>query len=115
MKNFLRSQFIVIKVDHLLLLPIQLKIMLQLFIDNEFVDAASGKTFPTFNPATGKLIAKIAEGDKVRLQENFFKILVITFSIFSLMSIKPLPLPKGLSPEIRNGEKWMRLPVENSC
>ncbi len=30
----------------------------QLFIDNEFVDAASGKTFSTVDPATEKEIAK---------------------------------------------------------
>jgi aldehyde dehydrogenase (NAD+) len=37
---------------------------LQLFINNEFVDARSGKTFPTINPATGKKIVDVAEGDK---------------------------------------------------
>jgi acyl-CoA reductase-like NAD-dependent aldehyde dehydrogenase len=37
---------------------------LQLFINNEFVDAVSKKTFATINPATGKKIADIAEGDK---------------------------------------------------
>lgn len=36
----------------------------QLFINNEFVDAQSGKTFPTVNPANGKKLADIAEGDK---------------------------------------------------
>ncbi|KYM98179.1 PREDICTED: retinal dehydrogenase 1 [Cyphomyrmex costatus] len=36
----------------------------QLFIDNEFVDAASGRKFPTINPADGKVIAEISEGDK---------------------------------------------------
>jgi hypothetical protein len=29
------------------------------------VDSVSGKTFPTVNPATGKKIVDIAEGDKV--------------------------------------------------
>lgn len=28
------------------------------------MDARSGKTFPTINPATGKKIADVAEGDK---------------------------------------------------
>ena len=37
----------------------------QLFINNEFVDSVSGKTFPTVNPATGEKIVDIAEGDKV--------------------------------------------------
>ncbi|KAI8130824.1 hypothetical protein FF38_00444 [Lucilia cuprina] len=36
----------------------------KLFINNEFVDAKSGKTFPTYNPATEKVIAQVAEGDK---------------------------------------------------
>ena len=36
----------------------------QLFIDNEFVDATSGRTFETIDPATEEVIAKVAEGDK---------------------------------------------------
>jgi len=39
----------------------------QLFINNEFVDSVSGKTFATVNPATGKKIVDIAEGDKVNV------------------------------------------------
>ncbi len=35
----------------------------QLFINGQFVDAASGKTFATPNPATGETLAHIAEGD----------------------------------------------------
>ncbi|CAJ0948154.1 unnamed protein product, partial [Mesorhabditis belari] len=36
----------------------------QLFINNDFVNAKSGKTFETFNPATGGKIADVAEADK---------------------------------------------------
>ncbi|XP_052864284.1 aldehyde dehydrogenase 1A1-like [Anopheles cruzii] len=36
----------------------------QIFINNQFVNAVSGKTFPTVNPSTGKKLADIAEGDK---------------------------------------------------
>src|SRR5579862_9391591 len=36
----------------------------QLLINGKWVDAASGKTFPTYNPATGDVLANIAEGDK---------------------------------------------------
>ncbi|XP_044013086.1 aldehyde dehydrogenase X, mitochondrial-like [Aphidius gifuensis] len=36
----------------------------QLFINNEFVDAKSGKKFPTINPATGRVITQVSEGDK---------------------------------------------------
>ncbi len=35
----------------------------KLFIDGRFTDAASGKTFPVVNPATGELIADVAEAD----------------------------------------------------
>lgn len=42
------------------------KIIFQLFIDNEWVDSKSGKTFKTYSPADGSLIAKVSEGGKVR-------------------------------------------------
>ncbi|CAF4814888.1 unnamed protein product [Pieris macdunnoughi] len=36
----------------------------QIFINNEWVDSQSGKTFPTYSPHDGSVIAHIAEGDK---------------------------------------------------
>ena len=36
----------------------------QLFIDGKFADAQSGKTFEVYNPATGDVLANVAEGDK---------------------------------------------------
>ena len=36
----------------------------KLLIDGKWVDAASGKTFDVYNPATGDVIAHVAEGDK---------------------------------------------------
>jgi betaine-aldehyde dehydrogenase len=36
----------------------------QLFIDGKFVDAESGKTFASPNPATGETFAEVAEADK---------------------------------------------------
>ena len=36
----------------------------KLLIDGEWVAAASGKTFPVYNPATGKVMAQVAEGGK---------------------------------------------------
>jgi len=36
----------------------------QLFINNQFVNSKSGKTFPDINPSTGAKIADIQEGDK---------------------------------------------------
>jgi acyl-CoA reductase-like NAD-dependent aldehyde dehydrogenase len=35
----------------------------KLFIDGQWTDAASGKTFETPNPATGETLASVAEGD----------------------------------------------------
>jgi len=52
----------------------------KLFINNEFVDAKSGKTFETLNPANGKVIANIAEADAadvdvaVKAARNAFKL-----------------------------------------
>ena len=36
----------------------------KLLIDGKWVNAASGKTFATYNPATGEVLAQIAEGDR---------------------------------------------------
>ncbi|MGH8477267.1 MAG: aldehyde dehydrogenase family protein, partial [Methylococcales bacterium] len=36
----------------------------KLFIGGEWVEAMSGKTFPVYNPATGEVIGRVAEGDK---------------------------------------------------
>jgi phenylacetaldehyde dehydrogenase len=36
----------------------------KLFINGQWAEAASGKTFQTPNPATGAPLASIAEGDK---------------------------------------------------
>jgi phenylacetaldehyde dehydrogenase len=36
----------------------------KMFINGKWVPAASGLTFPTYNPATGEVLSHIAEGDK---------------------------------------------------
>src|SRR5260370_9682853 len=36
----------------------------KLLINGKWVDAASGKTFATYNPATGEVLANVAAGDK---------------------------------------------------
>jgi acyl-CoA reductase-like NAD-dependent aldehyde dehydrogenase len=41
----------------------------QLFIDGQWVDAESGKTFATPNPATGETLAEVAEGDKADIDK----------------------------------------------
>ncbi|XP_058812621.1 retinal dehydrogenase 2-like [Topomyia yanbarensis] len=40
----------------------------KLFINNQFVEAKSGKTFPTINPATGQKIIDVAEGDSADVE-----------------------------------------------
>jgi len=36
----------------------------KMLINGKWVEAASGKLFPTFNPATGEVLSEIAEGDR---------------------------------------------------
>jgi phenylacetaldehyde dehydrogenase len=36
----------------------------KMLINGKWVEAASGKTFPTYNPATGEVLALVAEGDR---------------------------------------------------
>jgi phenylacetaldehyde dehydrogenase len=36
----------------------------KMLINGRWVNAASGKTFPTYNPATGEVLAQVAEGDR---------------------------------------------------
>lgn len=36
----------------------------KMLINGKWVEALSGKTFPTYNPATGEVLARVAEGDK---------------------------------------------------
>ncbi len=40
-----------------------------MLINGKWVQAASGKTFPTYNPATGEVLAKIAEGDREDIEQ----------------------------------------------
>jgi aldehyde dehydrogenase (NAD+) len=44
-------------------LPVKIR-QTKLLIDGKWVDATSGKTFETLNPATGEVIARVAEADK---------------------------------------------------
>ncbi|KAM9724229.1 aldehyde dehydrogenase, mitochondrial-like [Menidia menidia] len=41
----------------------------KLFINNEWQDAQSGKTFPTINPATGEVICQVAEANEVDVEK----------------------------------------------
>ena len=49
---------------------ISMSCFFQIFINNEYVNSVSGKTFPTTNPSNGQKIADIQEGDKVSSLPN---------------------------------------------
>ncbi|HUO25780.1 MAG TPA: aldehyde dehydrogenase family protein [Candidatus Aquilonibacter sp.] len=41
----------------------------KMLINGKWVNSASGKTFPTYNPATGEVLADVAEGDRKDIDE----------------------------------------------
>ncbi|KAF3437056.1 hypothetical protein FNV43_RR19809 [Rhamnella rubrinervis] len=49
-------------IEDLITPPVQIRYTKHL-INGQFVDAASGKTFPTYDPRSGEVIADVAEGD----------------------------------------------------
>ena len=59
---------------------LQFEIFTQIFVNNEWQESASGRTFPTINPATETIIADVQEGDKpdvdraVKAANNAFKL-----------------------------------------
>ncbi|OIW20081.1 hypothetical protein TanjilG_00572 [Lupinus angustifolius] len=51
------------QVDELITPPVEIRYTKHL-INGQFVEAASGKTFPTYDPRTGEVIAHVSEGDE---------------------------------------------------
>src|ERR1039458_3967315 len=41
----------------------------KMLINGKWVSSISGKTFPTYNPATGEILAQVAEGDREDIEE----------------------------------------------
>src|SRR5271156_5422174 len=41
----------------------------KMLIDGKWVNSISGKTFPTYNPATGEVLARVAEGDREDIEQ----------------------------------------------
>ncbi len=41
----------------------------KMLINGQWVPAISGKTFPTYNPATGEVLAQVAEGDSADIEQ----------------------------------------------
>ena len=74
----------------------------KLFINNEWVDAVSGKTFTTYDPTNGEKICDVAEADKadidkVELTPNQYRFQI---SLFRPLLPRMPPLHKALNGEI---------------
>jgi phenylacetaldehyde dehydrogenase len=41
----------------------------KMLINGNWVNSISGKTFPTYNPATGEVLAQVAEGDRDEIEQ----------------------------------------------
>src|SRR5258708_22037626 len=41
----------------------------KMLINGKWVNSISGKTFPTYNPATGEVLAQVAEGDQQDIEQ----------------------------------------------
>src|SRR5271168_4676003 len=41
----------------------------KMLINGQWVNSISGKTFPTYNPATGEILAQVAEGDREDIEQ----------------------------------------------
>ncbi len=41
----------------------------KMLVDGKWVDSVSGKTFDTYNPATGEVLARVAEGDRADIEQ----------------------------------------------
>ncbi|XP_010265814.1 PREDICTED: aldehyde dehydrogenase family 2 member B7, mitochondrial-like [Nelumbo nucifera] len=57
--------------EEVIIPPVQVE-HTQLLINGQFVDAASGRTFPTFDPRSGDLITHVAEGDEEDINRAVF-------------------------------------------
>ncbi len=51
----------------------------QIFINNQFVNSVSGKTFPIYNPATEEVIANVQEADAADV--DFIETLILKYWI----------------------------------
>jgi acyl-CoA reductase-like NAD-dependent aldehyde dehydrogenase len=49
----------------------------QIFINNQFVNSVSGKTFPIYNPATEEVIANVQEADAADV--DFIETLILKY------------------------------------
>uniref|UniRef100_A0A803TGN5 Aldehyde dehydrogenase 1 family member A2 n=1 Tax=Anolis carolinensis TaxID=28377 RepID=A0A803TGN5_ANOCA len=63
---FLVGRFLCAKLSsRLLCLPLPSLLLPQIFINNEWLDSESGRTFPVYNPALGEPICEVQEADQL--------------------------------------------------
>ena len=72
----------------------------KIFVGNEWQESASGKTFPTINPATEEKIADVQEGDKADVDRAVKGQLIskVSFGIFKLTKKNQRNFCKDLYP-----------------
>lgn len=59
-----KPKFTKVKLNEIFLIP-----FFKIFINGEWHNSVSGKTFPTINPTNGKLITEVQEGDKADIEK----------------------------------------------
>ena len=85
----------------------------KMLINGKWVEAASGKTFPTYNPATGEVLARVAEGDREDIDRAEVPKAVALLRIAAAESDAALiisPMYGTRSPALRNAIDWLTLP-----
>uniref|UniRef100_A0A673X091 aldehyde dehydrogenase (NAD(+)) n=1 Tax=Salmo trutta TaxID=8032 RepID=A0A673X091_SALTR len=75
-------------------------VSLQLFINNQWQDAVSKRSFPTINPATGEVICQVAEADKELETLDNGKPYAVSYSVDVPMVVKCLRYCAGWA------DKW---------
>lgn len=76
----------------------------QIFINNKWMNASSGKTFPVFNPATDKKIAEVADAS----EEETLQAIEAAATAFNSWSKQPAKARAAIL------KKWFQLVTENT-
>ncbi len=89
----------------------------KLFINNEFVNSASGKTFPTIDPATEEVICQISEGDKADVDKavKAAKVSINSCPSLGQLVLECCPIFRTHLLLDQHGGQWMRPIVADLC
>jgi acyl-CoA reductase-like NAD-dependent aldehyde dehydrogenase len=83
----------------------------QLFINGQWVDAASGKTFETPDPATGQTLARVAEGDAEAPFTDLDEIAAVAndteYGLAAGIWTRDISKAHALAKKIRAGTVWI--------